>query len=90
MNAFDARARRNGFFWIGEFRAGEHGDYKPVMENGETKPFRSAREAREGAHAALIAYMNGNYVSERAKADHRWEAGKLFRAGKRPVEVVKA
>lgn|GEM_PF-5805458 len=63
MNIFDARARHNGYIWIGEFRAGEHGEYKPVMENGEVRPFQTAREAREAAQASLIAYMNGKYTS---------------------------
>lgn len=87
MNIFDARARHNGYIWIGEFRAGEHGEYKPVMENGEVRPFPTAREAREAAQASLIAYMNGKYTSTRQKAEYRWKAETVFRPGKKPIPV---
>lgn len=88
-NTFAAKEHHDGISFIGLFRAGEHGSWRKVEVNGETARFRTGMEARLAAHEALAAYMTGNYVSHRQKAEHRWEAGKLFRAGKRSVEVVK-
>lgn len=90
MNDIGVRPFHDGISWVSDFRAADHGEWKPVKVNGERARFRSDMEARLGAHEALLAYQRGRYTSERAKAEHRWEAGKLFRAGKRPVEVVKA
>lgn len=89
MNCFATRAKRSGMDWIGQFRAGEHGAWQTVCRKGEPQHFPDARTAKIAAQAALIAYMNGNYVSARAKAEHEWSAGTIHRAGKRPVEVVK-
>jgi hypothetical protein len=87
MNHFDARAVFDGTHWIGEFRPAHKADYEAVQDCGEVMKFARRWEAQIAADAALRAVLNRHYVSYRAQVEHDWQAGTIFRDG-RKIEVT--